>query len=1556
MSCLLGHSHPACRVHRLALTVSVRPRREGTLQLDGRDDPMNGSDTARARLIQTFRFLKRLNELRNPVPRRLGEYQRVLRIDNWPKHPCIVIGDGESMNHLDSERTGQGIEPLIRIGRATLTPCPEPPQELEPWLNCNWESAEMEVDVVQHKDSLDPNTHTMITETFDEVAERVAAFENWKAIRREWAEKEILAVVARRVFETIYMLYTTMQRDGDRLELILADGMLYLRDFDIQHPILLQSVSLIFDPKLPEFSFITDIDKIELHSAMLRQLSLVETKMIAELEREIEYEPIEPLGGEQTRLFFRRVMQGLFKDGEFIEAKKVSTRSSTPCLWREPVIFVRKRTAGLSTTLDDIIEDLESETSEVPMGLGRIMGIEAPETEDVHPNDVINESDQFSPIQRSRPEILFTKPTNSEQIEIATRVDNAKSIIVQGPPGTGKTHTIANLLGHLLSEGKTVLVTAHTTKALRVLREQVDEVLQPLCISVLHRDSKSQGQLEHVAQEIVYRLSRSDPGNLRCEAASLRVQRTTLLKTTEGLKLKLRAAKNSEFDPVVFNSKEMPPIQVAKLLKQREDTDSWIPSPIEPNSLCPLSELEISDIYALHRNMTPDDEGELAVNQPDIATLINPSDFELLATENKRLAILAECHRPDLWDENLVNKPTADEVRQLYERVQRAEKTLRGDEQWLYEVLYAGWMGTTETWDDLLSTMRSLGAYAGDSSQFVNKYGPKLPEDCDIDDFISTVGQVVDYMKSRKTLGKITKYTKPKWHQLVASCKISRGRRPTTFEEFKALQYKATLLRNRDLFVEQWSRTVTEHDGPSIESVQKPERSAQQFEKPIRDRLKWKNDVWTPLVYRFRYVGFCWDLWLESCRPEVGEYGELDQIKSAVSKELTQIIEAQWARLSQVELADGLKGQREYLNQFAESTIASEIIKAQDTWDVTLYKCYYRELARLCHLGSSYRRREMLLNKLHPFAPHWVDAIRGRIDPHDKNVPPGNHIHAWEWRQWYQMLEERAKTSVNELRDEYHMSMQRIRELSAEIIDRQAWASQRERTSLEQQQMLTGYVQTIGKIGKGLGRRAPKLRREARRLLAASRSAVPVWIMPLSRVYESFDPRRDKFDVVIIDEASQSDVTALAALYLGRSHVVVGDKEQVTPDAVGQKVEDVDRLIETDLRDIPNRHLYDGQISIYDLAEAAFGGVIALREHFRSVPDIIQFSNQLCYNNTIEPLREASSASVLPALVSQRVQGYRTDMTNPIEAEEIASLIVACLEDGAYQMNENEEWSSFGVISLLGDQQAFLIDQKLREQLSPDTYERHRILCGSAAQFQGDERDIVFLSMVDGPPEDGKLPLRGFGPRNMFKKRFNVAVSRARNQLWVVHSISPDQHLKAGDLRRMLIDHARDPQALWREFADEAQHTESEFEKQVLERLMRDGYRVKAQWPVGRFRIDLVVIGHHRRLAVECDGERWHWSEEQRSRDFDRQMLLEQQGWIFVRIRGSLFFRDAERAMEPVFSKLKALGIEPQEMTVWESELPAGVEDVRRRAEELRREWTAMAEEDIGEGGWSELV
>src|SRR4029079_8011965 len=189
----------------------------------------------------------------------------------------------------------------------------------------------------------------------------------------------------------------------------------------------------------------------------------------------------------------------------------------------------------------------------------------------------------------------------------------------------------------------------------------------------------------------------------------------------------------------------------------------------------------------------------------------------------------------------------------------------------------------------------------------------------------------------------------------------------------------------------------------------------------------------------------------------------------------------------------------------------------------------YGEHARLEGLHDVYRRRIALLAKLAPAASAWAHAIRLRAKPHSGGQPPGDIAAAWLWRQLHQELEQRAAVSMQEIQARLDRIADELRQLAAGIVECETWAAQCERTGLHARQALTGFVLTLRKLGKGTGKRAPELMRQARQLLVSARSAVPVWIMPLNRVYEIFDPREKKFDVVIIDEASQSDVTALAA-------------------------------------------------------------------------------------------------------------------------------------------------------------------------------------------------------------------------------------------------------------------------------------------------------------------------------------------------------------------------------------------------------------------------------------------
>ncbi|HHY92166.1 MAG TPA: hypothetical protein GX511_02350, partial [Firmicutes bacterium] len=486
----------------------------------------------------------------------------------------------------------------------------------------------------------------------------------------------------------------------------------------------------------------------------------------------------------------------------------------------------------------------------------------------------------------------------------------------------------------------------------------------------------------------------------------------------------------------------------------------------------------------------------------------------------------------------------------------------------------------------------------------------------------------------------------------------------------------------------------------------------------------------------------------------------------------------------------------------ASSQVMRGLAQAVAEGDPGNYKEAYQHLVQLFSLQEWTKRRHVLISKLEKAAPGWASAVRERVGIHGGTTLPGDPHAAWLWRQLDQELDARAAVSLQALQDERASLTERLHRVTADLIERLAWAHQIERTTQVQKQALIGWLNFFKRIGSGYSKRAPKLRAEAAKTMIQARTAVPVWIMPLARVFDQFDPRSTRFDVVIIDEASQSDVTALAALYLGKRVIVVGDNEQVSPEAVGQQVDQIEPLIQEYLRGFPNAELYDGRRSIYDVAWESFGGGVVLLEHFRSVPQIIQFSNDLCYNGRIKPLRESSTADLRPAVVAYRVQGSSTGKVNRAEALTITSLLVAACSRPEYRDK------SFGVISLVGEEQAIEIDRLLRQYLAPSEYEHlrqhHRVLCGTAAQFQGDERDVIFLSMVDSSPDGRPLALR---QDDRFKQRFNVAASRAKDQMWLVYSLDPGD-LKEGDLRRRLIEYVCDPMAAQRVLERELRRAE----------------------------------------------------------------------------------------------------------------------------------------------------
>ncbi|MGJ4848945.1 AAA domain-containing protein [Bacillota bacterium Meth-B3] len=583
-------------------------------------------------------------------------------------------------------------------------------------------------------------------------------------------------------------------------------------------------------------------------------------------------------------------------------------------------------------------------------------------------------------------------------------------------------------------------------------------------------------------------------------------------------------------------------------------------------------------------------------------------------------------------------------------------------------------------------------------------------------------------------------------------------------------------------------------------------------------------------------------------------------------------------------------------------------------------------------------RRHQLLGKIKQVAPMWAEAISQRVGIHGLAEIPASIQESWQLKQLDIIVQRICTTPLSDAERRVSRLKVQYQRATEELATALAWylLSKRITGNLRIRSALIGWKQTIKRIGKGTGKNARELKKRAQELMADSQQAVPAWIMPIGKVMDSIDPSKTKFDIVIIDEASQADITAIPILFMGKKVIVVGDDEQVSPMAVGIPEEKIKVLKATYIKDrIPNWHLYDASYSIYDLA-GSICKPLMLREHFRCVPDIIGYSNWLSYEGRIKPLREAGNDAVQPAVIPFRVEGQRKGKTNLAEAEAIVAAIQVFMEMPEYR---NE---TFGIISMLGDEQVKLIDKLLYEHIHLVDRENRRILCGTASDFQGDERSVILLSLVDSNEGDGPLRKITEGKSDSTKQRYNVAVSRAQNQIWIVHSMDPAVSLKTGDLRRDLLDYAKDPKSYGQKLKQVEGSSESIFEEGVAKSLVTAGYQVTQQYPVGGYRLDMVVSCKGKRIALECDGERYHSSEEEIRNDVERQNVLERLGWQFIRLRGSEYFRDKERAMERIKQNLNEAGIVPEASSICNTDFMqqhALKQKVATRIQQIVRSW-----------------
>lgn len=1483
------------------------------IEISSGDSASGPEHIIRKGAISLFNFLRELTELRTKTIRTIENYERVIWFSKIPREPgcqCIAWHQGNESEHEDV---------WIEIQKPRLKDGPGPPAELVPWLepdeitDSSIELPELRQHIIVSSSSQNGDNAAEVSYQYLEDTPEIKKI--WERFIEEkwlpWAEEDRRLQVVQTVYTDLFSLYQKQQRLGEEFEVIIGLGYLTWETSGSQrvmrHLITVQT-NLHFDAARGIIS-LGPAGEGPCPTLEQDMLEPKERPEIAEL-RALE-EQIAKIGDDDVwdptkiQSILKGWVYAASPHGEFSDKlERQKEVQKEPKVYLAPAIILRKRTErSLLRVYKEILSQIQ-EGSDIPLGIKRF--IKVMDDLDVSYDDNVCEDDEDEAVYTQK-DLLFPLPANKEQREIAIKLARRQGVLVQGPPGTGKSHTIANLICHLLAEGHRILVTSHTARALKVLQKKIPGELSALCVSLLGNDREALQALEDSVQKITDKHNHWDPKENKNEIRNLEQELDQARRREAEVLQKLRAVREKETyeHSLRWGSYKGTAKTIAERLRQEEARYGWLQERFEENQDPPLSNQEVSELLDLLCNVGGADVDRLVENnQESLQKIPIPDDFELLvhqeaeATKRYDNSDFDRKH-PGYSALEGANPETREALKdRLDDLLKSFGNVARHIEPWTEKAGFEIMADKDRHWRELLLITREHLETIGECARWAGEL--TVTGLCDKDHKMvqSDAKALLSHLKKGGRIGwgpfrsKVVKRTLYLLKEIRVDGKLCNNPR-----ELEDLLAYLDIIGRLETLRKHWS----EHADVSAATIAEQVAKYNDLCEPLEAALELHAKIPELRAIVQKISGLYEPVWHSTKALDK----LLGAVTAAIFSENFDCVSMQLRYIEEnIRLIYGHKGIPEAMR---------EVLEAIQTRDIDSYWRAYQTLEKLDCLKNLFERLKQSAPKLasqletNPEGPDWKERL---IDFES----------AWNWARtdlWFRRLND---SRIGEgLRRELDQIISQKADLIGKLAEARAWGHCFMRLTEHERQHLIAWTKAMRRIGKGTGKYAPMHRKAAREHMEECRSAIPAWIMPVYRVAETVRPGKDLFDVVIIDEASQSGVEALFLFYLAKKVIVVGDDKQISPDYFVTR-EDVSLLRERHIADLPHSDAIGVDNSLFDIAEIRYGGRIRLREHFRCMPEIIQFSNNLCYRSEpLIPLKQYGAGRLDP-IVTQHVQhGYlkgERSVVNPPEADALVDKIVECCENSEY------EGKSMGVISLLGHQQAREIESRLLKDLGPEVMEKRELVCGDAYAFQGDERDIIFLSMVSAPMENRRI---GTLADQKAERRFNVAVSRAKEQVWLFHSVTLND-LSPKCLRYQLLEYCLNPRVAptgydgdlvkLKELARTARREkekppkpfDSWFEVDIFLKIINRGFRVLPQFEIAGYWIDLVVEGMQGRLAVECDGDYWHGIERYED-DMARQRKLERCGMTFWRIRDSEFARDPDEALEGLWAELERLKI-----------------------------------------------
>ena len=1100
-------------------------------------------------------------------------------------------------------------------------------------------------------------------------------------------------------------------------------------------------------------------------------------------------------------------------------------------------------------------------------------------------------------------DVLFPLPSNDEQYQIVDKVKKGNIVLVQGPPGTGKSHTIANLISHYVSEGKKVIVTSEKAKALEVLRDKIPEDIRTLSLALLSDNGIDKDLQFSVETILKNNIEEKDRAKIltQCEKLSERLddiqeEKGNTLSEIINLMSKDTVSHREELNTIMqFEStNNMTLMDLAIWLDNNRQYNLINEKDIENYNYSNLKDffIKIDDISDYIK------DNRIALNKSIPSNdLLNTNEIELAIQENIQFKNYIP-QNPDMM--NAVRKVNINQS-----SLNKFKENLNSLAN-VYDILDKKTLYDNSSYQVFINQLTKIIDHIERGHNFNSNVEEKMIDysitypEAEAQNIHNNLKSIITLYGNDDKLSLMNKLTVNKYLKEINNLRVnglSISKDNLSKElvsvavqrifydiEINDLQLKLKQLVGYDLFEK--LHINKSQFGRYEDNLLDILKSMLNFKTIVSDIENQFDKLVNTNLYKLDYIN------------------KNDSEISSIMKDLDYYLVF---NMNQSNTNSYINDLRDFYKDYNLQNLNSVILAINEN-DESRFIEAKNKLLNEINIINTYNNIKVEFEQFMNDKERFVSDYIYTFDNVTKAFIKDNidMILKYHYICKYYMTLEKSEKALPKLFEKRDLLQREEKNVIQELVAKKGWYYQSKYMNSAISVSLNKWMLLKKKLGAGTGKRSNIILNQMRTEMVTAKNAIPVWIMPIDKLIEQY-PYDDNppFDVLIMDESSQSSVFSVSALTRAKKIIIVGDDKQISPTNAFTDMNEIDNLRIKYLKNNPWDLQISKDTSIYDIIQTVCGNKkVILTEHFRCLPEIINYSNKEFYNMEINPLKVRGSNETINKPIrtvyvpNARTRRIGTKPYNEVEINRIVSLVDEIANDSQY---DNK---TIGIIALQNSNKYI---QKLIELLMTRFGEmfikERKIKVGTTYDFQGDERDVIILGMVIAPIDEygEKYSFRALTTKE-YDKSFNVAASRAKEQMILVHSIKLEEINNPKCNRYRLLNYCLNYDN--EEVKEKEKLFESIFEKDVYYVLDSLGYKLTPQFKVGKYRLDFVLENDkNQKIVIECDGDRYHGID-QLENDLERQTVLERCGWKFIRVRASEFYYEREKSIEIMSKKI----------------------------------------------------